>query len=131
MKRELKLLLVLMVLLAGVATAIAAAGYKSVMSTEAKKLLEQKKNVFLLDVRTPQEYAQGRMKGSVLIPINEIERRVNEVPKNRPILVLCAVGSRSNLVAGFLVNKGYGEVYNLTDGLMGWYRNGFPLDIKR
>ena len=131
-KRKLKLLLVLVVMiLMGAATAIAAAGFKGVMSTEAKKLLEQKKNFYLLDVRTPQEYRQARLKGSVLIPINEIERRFNEVPKNRPIMVLCAVGSRSNLVAGFLANKGYGEVYNMTDGLVGWYRNGFPLDMSR
>ena len=113
------------------ATAVLAAPYKNIASVEAKKLVEQKKNVFLLDVRTPQEYAQARLKGSVLIPINEIERRMQEVPKNRPVLVLCAVGSRSNLVAGFLANKGYGEVYNLTDGLVGWYRNGYPLEMPK
>jgi len=132
MKRDVKLLLVLVIgMMFCVSSGFAAQGYKNIMSPEAKKLVEQKKNVYLLDVRTPQEYAQAKLKGSVLIPINEIERRVNEVPKNRPILVLCAVGSRSNLVAGFLVNKGYGEVYNLTDGLVGWYRNGFPLDMQR
>jgi rhodanese-related sulfurtransferase len=127
-----KILLVLVLsLVVGVPMALAAQNYKNVTSPEAKKMVEQKKNIFLLDVRTSQEYAQARLKGSVLIPINEIERRVNEVPKNRPVLVLCAVGSRSNLVAGFLSNKGYGEVYNLTDGLVGWYRNGFPLDMQR
>ena len=130
--RVVKLLLVMAIgMVVGVSAGFAAPGYKNVMSPEAKKLVEQKKNIFLLDVRTPQEYAQARLKGSALIPINEIERRVSEVPKGRPILVLCAVGSRSNLVAGFLVNKGYGEVYNLTDGLVGWYRNGYPLDMGR
>ena len=118
-------------MMVAVSVAFAAPGYKNVASTEAKRLLDQKRNFFLLDVRTPQEFSQAKLKGSVLIPINEIERRVNEVPKNRPILVLCAVGSRSNLVAGFLANKGYGEVYNLTDGLVGWYRNGYPLDMPR
>jgi rhodanese-related sulfurtransferase len=132
MRTEVKLLLAMVVgLIFGISSGFAAQGYKNVMSPEAKKLVEQKKNVYLLDVRTPQEYGQAKLKGSVLIPINEIERRVSEVPKNRPILVLCAVGSRSNLVAGFLVNKGYGEVYNLTDGLVGWYRNGFPLEMQR
>lgn len=110
---------------------LSAAQYRNIDSVGAKRLLDQKKNVFLLDVRTPQEYAQARLRGSLLIPINEIERRLSEVPKNRPVLVLCAVGSRSNLVAGFLVNKGYQEVYNLTDGLMGWNRNGYPLDMGR
>lgn len=122
---------VMLTTLFGATMAPAAPGYKNIMSVEAKKLVEQKKNLYLLDVRTPQEFAQARMKGSVLIPINELERRVQEVPKNRPVLVLCAVGSRSNLAAGFLINKGYGDVYNLTDGLSGWYRNGFPLDMQR
>ena len=132
MNRVVKLLVVLAIgMVIGVSAGFAASGYKNVMSPEARKLVEQKKNLFLLDVRSPQEFAQAKMRGSVLIPINEIERRVNEVPKGRPILVLCAVGSRSNLVAGFLVNKGYGEVYNLTDGLVGWYRNGYPLDMGR
>lgn len=123
---------VLLLLSIVVATPLMAArGYVNVTSTEAKRLMEQKKNVFLLDVRTPMEFAQARMRGSTLIPIGEIERRIGEVPKNRPILVFCAVGSRSNLVAGFLVNRGYQEVYNMTDGLVGWYRNGYPLDMGR
>jgi rhodanese-related sulfurtransferase len=122
---------VVLTMLFGATMVPAAPGYKNIMSVDARKLVDQKKNIYLLDVRTPQEYAQGRMKGSVLIPINELERRVQEVPKNRPILVLCAAGSRSKLAAGFLVNKGYGDVYNLTDGLSGWYRNGFPLDMQR
>lgn len=111
-------------------TAISAfsAGYRNINSTEAKKLVEQKKNIYLLDVRTQDEYRQARMKGGVLIPINEIERRLGEVPKNRPVLVYCAVGSRSNLVAGFLAGKGYPEVYNMQDGLVGWYRNGYPIE---
>jgi rhodanese-related sulfurtransferase len=125
------MLVLMVVTLLGAVGVAGAANYKNVPSTEAKKLVEQKKNLVLLDVRTPQEYSQARLKGSLLIPIGEIERRIGEVPKNRPILVVCAVGSRSNLVAGFLAGKGYGEVYNLTDGLVGWYRNGFPLEMGR
>jgi rhodanese-related sulfurtransferase len=122
---------IVLTLLFGATTVPAAPEYKNIMSVDAKKMMEQKKNMYLLDVRTPQEYAQSRMKGSVLIPINELERRVQEVPKNRPILVLCAVGSRSNLAAGFLIKKGYSDVYNLTDGLSGWYQHGFALDMQR
>jgi rhodanese-related sulfurtransferase len=131
MKRGMILLMVMTLLLLGTAAAMGAPNYKNVSSTEAKKLVGQKSNLYLLDVRTPQEFSQAKMKGSVLIPINEIERRIGEVPKNRPILVFCAVGSRSSQVAGFLVNKGYGEVYNMTDGLVGWYRNGFQLEMQR
>lgn len=115
-----------MVVLALVATVLAA-GYRDIKATEAKSLLAANKNVFLLDVRTPEEFGQGRLQGAVLIPINEVERRIGEIPRNRPIVVYCAVGSRSGLVAGFLSRKGYREVYNVSDGIVGWYRNGFPI----
>lgn len=103
------------------------AAEKDISARDAKALLDAKRNIYLLDVRTPQEYSQGRIAGSVLIPIGEFERRVREVPKNRTIIVYCAVGSRSKPVAGFLARQGYGEVYNVTDGIVGWYRNGFPI----
>ncbi len=103
------------------------AAEKNISAREARTLLDTNKNVYLLDVRTPQEYSQGRLAGSVLIPIGEFERRIREVPKNKTIVVYCAVGSRSKPVAGFLAQQGYKDVYNMTDGIVGWYRNGFPI----
>lgn len=103
------------------------AAEREISSREAKTLLEKNKSIYLLDVRTPQEYSQARLAGSVLIPISDFERRVNEVPKNRPILVYCAVGSRSKPVANFLARRGNAEVYNMTDGIVGWYRNGYSI----
>jgi rhodanese-related sulfurtransferase len=106
---------------------IAFAGVQNISSREAKTLLEKNKTIFLLDVRTPQENSQGKLPGTVLIPIGEFERRIGEVPKDKIILVYCAVGSRSKPVADFLVQRGYKQVYHMTDGIVGWYRNGFPL----
>lgn len=103
------------------------AAEKNILSRDAKSLMEKNKNVYLLDVRTPQEYSQGRLAGSVLIPVGEFERRVREVPKNKTIVVYCAVGSRSKSVTGYLAQLGYKDVYNMTDGIVGWYRNGFPV----
>jgi len=106
---------------------LALAGVQHISSREAKALLDKNKNVFLLDVRTPQESSQARLAGAVLIPIGEFERRIGEVPKNRTILVYCAVGARSKPVSELLSQRGYKDVYNMTDGIVGWYRNGFPL----
>ena len=103
-----------------------AAATRDISSIEAKNLLARNKP-FLLDVRTPQEFSQARLSGAVLIPIGEFQRRINEVPKNKPILVYCAVGSRSKPVADFLTQRGYKEVYHMADGIVGWYRNGFPI----
>lgn len=109
------------------ASLVFAAGARDITSREAKSLLEKNKKVFLLDVRTPDERRQGYIAGSTLIPIDVMEKRIGEVPKNRPVLVYCAVGSRSGVVAQALARLGYGEVYNMKDGILGWYRNGFPI----
>lgn len=121
-----KKFLLMLLVLAAMVTQVWAAG-KNISSRDAKALLDKNKNIYLLDVRTPQEYGQGRLAGSVLIPIGEFERRSGEVPKNKTIVVYCAVGSRSLPVANFLAQQGYKDVYNMTDGIVGWYRNGFPV----
>lgn len=120
-----KVLLVLVMMLSMVTQLWAAE--KNITARDAKMLLDANKNIYLLDVRTPQEHSQGKLAGSVLIPISEFERRFREVPRNKTIVVYCAVGSRSKSVAGFLNQQGYKDVYNMTDGIVGWYRNGFPV----
>jgi rhodanese-related sulfurtransferase len=119
-----RILPVLLIVLSFVSLALASE--KDITSHDAKTLLEKNRNVYLLDVRTPKEFSQARLPGAVLIPIGEFERRAGEVPKNRPVLVYCAVGSRSKQVAGYLAQHGSKEVYNMSDGIVGWYRNGFP-----
>ncbi len=116
-----------MILLALWASVVLAAGAKEITSREAKGLLDKNGKVFLLDVRTPEERRQGHITGSVLIPIDAIRMRIGEVPRNRPVLVYCTVGARSGMVAQELARLGYPEVYNMKDGIYGWYRNGFPI----
>ena len=111
-----------------VAAIAVAAGFKNLTSREAKAFLEKNRATFLLDVRTPEEYRQARLKGAVLIPVSELERRLASVPKNRPVVVYCAVGTRSSVAAGYLVTRGYTQVYNVSDGIVGWYRNGLPIE---
>ena len=123
-----KMLAVAIALIISAATLAVAVGQKNIGSDQAKAMMAKGKNIFLLDVRTLDEYRQAHLKGAVLIPVNEFERRLGEVPRNRPIIVYCAVGSRSGMVAGLLSGKGYGEVYNMSDGIVGWYRHGYPIE---
>lgn len=122
-----KRFIVVMILCLSSWTWAQAAAVKDVSSREAKALIDKTKNAFILDVRTPQERDQGYIAGSRLIPIDTIERRLAEIPKNRPVIVYCAVGSRSRVVAQGLSRLGYPEVYNMRDGIMGWYKNGYPV----
>jgi phage shock protein E len=105
-----------------------AGGPVNLSAGEAKALLAKNSKVFLLDVRSPEEYGQAHLHGAQLIPLNELEKRVREVPRERPVLVYCAVGARSLKAAKLLTSKGFPEVYQISDGMVGWYKNGFPID---
>jgi phage shock protein E len=94
---------------------------------EASSLIDQRKDLYLLDVRTLGEYQQVRIDGARLIPIDQLVKRLAEVPKNRPILVYCAVGSRSAQVINYLARKGYPEIYNLYGGIYSWAQKGYPI----
>lgn len=108
-----------------------AIGPANVTSQQAQALLAKNSKVVVLDVRTPDEYRQAHLKGALLIPLGDLNRRVQEVPRDRPVLVYCAVGARSSSAASFLSSRGYREVYNMTDGIVGWYKNGLPLQMGR
>jgi rhodanese-related sulfurtransferase len=108
-----------------------AGGPVNLSSPEAKALLAKNSRVLLLDVRTPDEYRQAHLRGALLIPLDELERRLPEIPRDRPLLVYCAVGARSLTAARLLAAKGFREVYQLSDGLVGWYKNGYPVERAR
>jgi rhodanese-related sulfurtransferase len=90
-------------------------------------MLSSRNGLYLLDVRTPGEFQQARLEGASLIPISQLLRRLPEVPKDRPILVYCAVGSRSAQVVNYLARQGYPEVYNLYGGIYSWAQKGYPI----
>ena len=105
-----------------------AAGATNVTSRQAKELMAGNGRLLLLDVRTPEEYRQAHLKGALLIPLAELGGRLREIPQRRPLLVYCSVGARSVAAAALLASKGYREIYQMSDGLVGWYKNGFPLE---
>ena len=74
----------------------------------------------LLDVRSLGEWNSGHAKGAKHIPLNEIGQRMNEVPKNKPVVVICASGMRSSMCATMLGQAGFPEVYNYTGGMSRW-----------
>ena len=101
---------------------------KNISSTQAQALIAKDKKLVLLDVRTPDEYRQAHLHGAQLIPLGELAQRIKEVPRDRPLLVYCSVGARSVSAAGLLAARGYRDVYQMSDGLVGWYRNGYPIE---
>ena len=96
--------------------------------TQLKQRLAAAPAPFLLDVREPWEYQEGHVPGAQLIPLGELERRVNEVPRDRPILAICHSGQRSLTAAGYLQELGYTSVSNVDGGTAAWIERGYPID---
>jgi len=73
-------------------------------------------NLFILDVREREETHLGVIKNSINIPLNELRSRISEIPKNKKIIIYCAVGLRGYLAARILMQNGFENVFNLSGG---------------
>jgi rhodanese-related sulfurtransferase len=81
----------------------------------------------LLDIRELDEFTQVRVEGSLFIPMSQLGARLFEVPKDRPILVICASGSRSQSVTSHLLASGWTDVGSVAGGISTWERMGLPV----
>ena len=81
----------------------------------------------IVDVRERNEFEQERVEGVVLVPISEFVARHGELPKDRPLLMLCAAGSRSTSATMYLLQGGWTDVRNITGGMIGWRQAGLPI----
>ena len=92
----------------------------------ASVLLERGEAV-ALDVREPSEWEAGRMPRSLHVPMRELGARLDELPRDRRLVVVCRSGSRSDVVAEALRRVGY-PATNLTGGLQAWVAVGLPIE---
>jgi adenylyltransferase/sulfurtransferase len=83
---------------------------------------------FLLDVREPWEWSIGNLEalGARLIPLSDLAHRLQEVPRDRPVVIYCRSGQRSETAARQLMEAGYPAVYNLRGGVLAWVRDVDP-----
>jgi rhodanese-related sulfurtransferase len=79
-----------------------------------------------IDVREPQEWDAGHLDGAILIPLGELQARAGELPRDRPLVIVCRTGARSGYAADALVAAGY-DAGNLAGGLFAWNAAGLPL----
>lgn len=76
----------------------------------------------MLDVREPEELADGVIPGSINIPMDEVENRLREIPSDREVVVICHIGQRSAYVATRLNTLGYDQALSLSGGVDAWLR---------
>jgi rhodanese-related sulfurtransferase len=95
---------------------------------ECKEILDENENVILLDVRTPGENAMSKIANTILIPLNELQSRTDELDKDKKILIYCATGNRSQIACHILQQAGFGDCFDVRGGISTWQRAGFDVE---
>ena len=93
---------------------------KEMRPQQLKAMLESGAPPMLLDVREAWEVALGKIEGAVHIPMNWIPHRLDELPREKTIVVYCASGMRSYAVAEYLLGQGFKDARNLEGGIEAW-----------
>lgn len=101
--------------------------YRDLDPADAQRELQQDKTMRILDVRTEPEYQSHRLPGSVLIPVQELDRRLAELDRNANWLVHCEHGRRSLFACEMLAQAGFKKLANLRGGLAYWAGSGLPI----
>jgi rhodanese-related sulfurtransferase len=102
-------------------------GVPSVTVQEAADLQGDDEGALLVDVREPNEFAQGRAEGAVLLPLGQLNSRFDELPRDRQLLMVCRTGGRSSNATKFLASQGFDKAVNVNGGMVAWHNAGLPM----
>ncbi len=92
-----------------------------------QELHQRAKEFEIIDVRGEEEWNAGHIAGAHHIHVGHLSRRLDDIPRDRPVALHCQGGDRSTLGASILLNNGYTNVYNLSGGLLAWKEEGLPV----
>ena len=110
--------------------AFAAEPAASLVSQEALLARQQQADaaLFVLDVRTPEEFAAGHIPGAVNIPHDQVAARLMDVPKDKDVVIYCRSGRRSAIAAEALAANGYTRLGHLEGDMQAWEAKGRPVE---
>lgn len=100
-------------------------GVKSIAAADYMKMRHEKHT--LIDVREDDEWETGHAPGAHHIPLGELRANLAHIPKDKPIVVICASGNRSAIAATLLAKNGCTQVLNFSGGMGSWIRAGLPV----
>lgn len=105
------------------------AGASAGLSATEATLLINRENALILDVREAAEFATGHIANARNIPLDELEKRVGELGRNKkkPVLLVCESGARSSKAMEVLSKAGFEKTANLAGGVALWKKDGLPL----
>lgn len=98
---------------------------KTITARELEQLIKNNECT-LLDVREPVEHAEAHLPQAVLIPLSELPRRISELDRSKPIVVMCHGGKRGAAACEQLLQAGVTNVSNLSGGITAWKEAGLP-----
>lgn len=104
--------------------------YKDVFDVDPQEVLEKAQNLFIVDVRQPDEYT-GELKhiaNSQLIVLDTLPEHLDSLPKNKDIVFVCRSGGRSARATAFALQNGYSTVYNMRGGMLLWNDLNLPVE---
>jgi rhodanese-related sulfurtransferase len=119
-------LFILIALLIGNIVADKLKKYEDINTNTATELMDND-DLIILDVREKKERKAGYIKGDLHIPLADVKNKLDQLDKNKPILVYCRSGSRSGHIAGLLTRNEYKKIYNLKGGIQAWKRAKLPI----
>ena len=98
----------------------------------ARELIDSPEPPVLVDVRERNEWNQGHIPSATLIPLGELDERIEEAAPDRarPVILYCASGNRSAFAAKTLEELGYDDVVSVTDGFISWAAKGYPSELE-
>jgi len=85
-------------------------------------------SLFVLDVRTAKEFAEGHVPGAVNVPYDQVASRLAQIPKDKDVVLYCRSGRRAGLAAGVLEANGYKELKQLQGDMEAWLKEGRPVE---
>nr|MBF0684453.1 rhodanese-like domain-containing protein [Pseudomonas sp.] len=95
----------------------------------ATQMVNQKHAVFV-DVRPAEEYAKGHIPQARSLPLDQIEARAQSLPKNKPLIIVCATGRSAGTAITQLKAKGLENVVALSGGMTAWHQAGLPVTTR-
>ena len=123
-----KILTLLAIIIAALVSCTAQPFNKNIEADKVKQLLDE--GVTVIDVRTPQEYSEGYIKGANNIDwyASDFLNNIEKLNHQQPVVLYCRSGNRSVLAAAKLQSLGFTKIYSLTGGINNWQASGFPVE---
>ncbi len=99
-------------------------------SIDLQQRLAAGEDIVLLDIRTEAEVAQGMLPDSEHLPMHLIPLRMNDLPRDKDVVLYCRSGARSYHACAYLMQQGLTNVINLRGGIIGWARGGYEIKAR-